>query len=228
MGLGGNTCIFASLQRGIAKALRPSTWSLALRFSLRMRVHHEGGQIMARIGHVVFVLVAGFLFFDIEPVSAMQLESWDKKINGQNRFMVLAEFQSAAVLDRETGLVWERDPTAIGSSGQDDAGIDSWAIAANKCIRKAVGGRKGWRLASVHELSSLVDVSVSPNEVRLPVGHPFQSIGTDFYWTATTYAVDPTRAWVVRFLGGGVVTEDKPATHPFWCVRSGSTGLEAY
>jgi hypothetical protein len=183
---------------------------------------------MAHVSPVVFVLVVGLLGFTIAPAKAMQLESWDKKINGQNRFMVLGEFSGAAVLDRETGLVWERDPTAIGSSGQDDAGIDSWAVAAFKCIRKAVGGRKGWRLASVHELTSLVDVSVSPNDVRLPLGHPFQNIGTDFYWTATTYAVEPSRAWVLRFLGGGVVTEDKPAAHPFWCVRSPLAGLEAY
>ena len=163
----------------------------------------------------------------VHPVHASQLESWDNKMDGSNRFKVLGEFGGAAVLDRETGLVWERDPTAIGSSGQDDAGVDSWAVAAFKCIRKAVGGRKGWRLPAVHELASLVDVSVSANEVRLPLGHPFQNIGLDFYWTATTYAVNAERAWVVRFLGGGVVTEDKPAAHPFWCVRA-QGGLEAY
>lgn len=186
---------------------------------------------MKRTGY--FVSSQGFLFaallvFCSTPVDAMQLESWDNKINGPNRFRVLAEFSGEAVLDRETGLVWERDPTAIGSSGQEDSGVDSWSIAANKCIRKAVGSRKGWRLASVHELASLVDISISANEVRLPLGHPFQNIGLDFYWTATTYAVDANRAWVVRFLGGGVVTEDKPAAHPFWCVRGGLAGLEAY
>ena len=173
-------------------------------------------------------LLAVLLLFSMETVEAIPLESWSNKINGQSRFMILGEFSGAAVLDRETGLVWERDPTAIGSSGQEDAGIDSWAVAAFKCIRKAVGGRKGWRLPAVHELASLVDVSVSANEVRLPPGHPFQNIGQDFYWTATTYAVEPSRAWVVRFLGGGVVTEDKPTAHPFWCVRGGSAGLDAY
>src|SRR5205823_1151926 len=128
-------------------------------------------------------------------------------------FKVLDDFNGEAVLDRETGLVWERDPTAI------DSGVDSWSGAAFKCIRKVVGGRKGWRLPAVHELASLVDVSVSPNDVRLPPGHPFQSIGLDFYWTATTYSVDTSRAWAVRFLGGGVVTDDKTTGRLFWCVR---------
>jgi hypothetical protein len=173
-------------------------------------------------------LLAGLLACSVGSVEAIQLESWDNKINGPNRFKVLGEFSGEAVLDRETGLVWERDPTAIGSSGQEDSGVDSWSIAANKCIRKAVGNRKGWRLPAVHELASLVDVTVPANEVRLPTGHPFQNIGLDFYWTATTYTVDATRAWVVRFLGGGVVTEDKPVAHPFWCVRGGLAGLDTY
>ncbi|MDZ4733665.1 MAG: DUF1566 domain-containing protein [Nitrospirota bacterium] len=158
-----------------------------------------------------------------DPVRQPHLKSWSNIIPDPNRrFIGLADFNQEAILDRETGLVWERDPSAI------DSGIDSWSVAAFKCIRKAVGGRKGWRLPAVHELASLVDVSVSADAVRLPPGHPFQNIGLDFYWTATTYAVDVNRAWVVRFLGGGVVTEDKPVAHPFWCVRGGIAGLDAY
>ena len=181
--------------------------------------------------HVFFTqgfLLPVLLAFSIETVEAIPLGSWDNKINGPNRFMVLGEFNGEAVLDRETGLVWERDPTAVGSSGQQDSGVDSWSIATFKCIRKAVGNRKGWRLPAVHELASLVDVTVSRDSVRLPSGHPFQNIGLDFYWTATTHAEDTNRAWVVRFLGGGVVTEDKPMAHPFWCVRGGLAGLDAY
>lgn len=157
-----------------------------------------------------------------DPVRQPHLKSWSNVIpNPDRRFIVLADFNNEAVLDRETGLVWERDPTAIGSSGQEDAGLDSWTIATFKCIRKAVGNRKGWRLPAAHELASLVDVTVPRDAIRLPSGHPFQNIGVDFYWTATTHADDTNRAWVVRFLGGGVVTDDKPVAHPFWCVRSG-------
>ncbi len=134
-------------------------------------------------------------------------------------------FNDTAVLDNETGLVWDRDPTAGLAT---ETGIDSWSIAANKCIRKFVGGRKGWRLSSVHELTTLIDMAIPANDIRLPAGHPFLNIGNDFYWTATTWAEDTNRAWVVRFLGGGVPTDDKAMARPFWCVRGASPGPAVY
>ena len=38
------------------------------------------------------------------------LPSWDRKMGVVNRFAVLTNWSSAAVLDKETGLVWERSP----------------------------------------------------------------------------------------------------------------------
>src|SRR5262245_40392894 len=42
-----------------------------------------------------------------------------------------------AVLDRETGLVWERSPDATRRNRR---------AAASECHDKVIGGRKGWRL----------------------------------------------------------------------------------
>ena len=44
--------------------------------------------------------------------------SWDQKIQCDAqatcpRFVVLSNWNSEAVLDRETGLVWEKSPTAV-------------------------------------------------------------------------------------------------------------------
>ena len=106
--------------------------------------------------------------------------SWDRRINSaQQRFKVLTEFNSEAVLDRETGLVWERRPSTDGMA---------WSMARLVCAQKAVGGRGGWRLPSFSELASFVDPSVTnPQVPRLPTGHPFLDAGRILKIRAITY-----------------------------------------
>jgi hypothetical protein len=159
------------------------------------------------------ITVAALLWF-VEPIGAIPLESWDDKIpNAGNRFKVLSEFGGLAVLDNETGLVWEQSPATT---------IHSWYIARSECTRRITGGRKGWRLPSVHELASLIDPSVpSPGPV-LPPGHPFLNVQASHYWSASSDAGNPEDAWFVYFfngaLGGGYKAN---IIHHVWCVRGG-------
>ena len=86
---------------------------------------------------------------DEERTDAVVLQSWSKKIPESNhRFVLLEAFSSGAVLDKETGLVWERDPTFFDPNNVGEfTNVGSWSIAAITCVRKIVGGRKGWRLS---------------------------------------------------------------------------------
>lgn len=93
--------------------------------------------------------------------------SWDQKLPASTRFVVLSDWNNNAVLDRETGLVWEKSP---------DATTHIWNQARFQCSSRTTGGRKGWRLPSVHELASLVDPSVAPPGPTLPPGHPFLNL----------------------------------------------------
>src|SRR6202030_435310 len=68
--------------------------------------------------------------------------SWDQQIPATQRFIVLTNFASAAVLDRETGLVWERSPSQT-------AGFLEAALT--RCKQLTTGGRGGWRLPRVEE-----------------------------------------------------------------------------
>ena len=138
---------------------------------------------------------------------------WDQNLPAAQRFVILAAFNNEAVLDRETGLVWEQSP-AIAP--------DNWAAIRIQCTSRTTGGRKGWRLPSVHELASLVDPSVAFPGPTLPPGHPFSNnVQSSNYWSATTDAGGPTDAWFVNFSNGRVSTDSKAVTHLDWCVRGG-------
>src|SRR5262245_9950198 len=159
--------------------------------------------------------------------------SWDQKLQCDTqttcpRFVVLSNLRSEAVLDRETGLVWERTPDTLG-------GLD-WFSARFACANRSIGGVRGYRLPSVHEAASLLTEAGG-----LPAGHPFN---VDFgdpnlfssFWTATVASVPPTLTpvdgitgvWIFDGINVGVLQD--PATGlklRTWCVRGGGP-LSAY
>ena len=139
--------------------------------------------------------------------------AWDQKIAAAGRFVVLTNWASQAVLDKETGLVWEKSP---------DPTTWTWANARLQCASHTTGNRKGWRLPSFHELASLIHpVGFTPGGPTLQPGHPFLGVQLDFYWSATTNSVLPTHAWGMLFNDGNVNYIDKTLSSPAWCVRGG-------
>jgi hypothetical protein len=146
-------------------------------------------------------------------------QNWDKVLTGSQRFIVLETFSNQAVRDNETGLVWERSPRAA---------LSTWTAARGECANGIVGGRKGFRLPSIVELSSLVDVASAG--LALPPGNPFNNVQSAHYWSATVDA-DPvnTNAWLVLFQTGFVLTSNKAGdqTGHVWCVR-GPMNADAY
>lgn len=135
-------------------------------------------------------------------------QNWDKKLPNNSRFTILTDFDSQAVRDNETGLVWER--TLAGGAGI------SWASASYACINKSVAGRKAWRLPSIAELLSLVDTTKT--NPALPSGHPFSGIQS-IYWSSTTIQDLPTFVWGIDLPTEGTITIDKSSTVSAWCVR---------
>jgi hypothetical protein len=136
--------------------------------------------------------------------------SWDQKIT-TGRFVVLSNWNNEAVLDRETGLVWERSP---------DPSTSNWFAALSYCLEINTGGRRGWRLPTVQDLLSLVDDSAS--NPSLPGGHPFTNVQS-LYWAATTQASNSAQARSVGFNFGKVFVGDKQSSNQIaaWCVRGG-------
>lgn len=167
--------------------------------------------LCARVVTLVAVAVLG-------PVS-VQADTWDEPINipGQ-RFAMLGSYQNQGVLDKETGLVWERSPSTS---------TYIWNDAHVACNFKTVGRRMGWRLPTIQELASLIDTTVPSPGPTLPAGHPFSNVQSEsspgthvpLYWSATSH-INST-AWIASFRIGMVEVVGKGASSYAWCVRGG-------
>jgi hypothetical protein len=141
------------------------------------------------------------------------------------RFSVLSNMNNAAVLDRQTGLVWEKTPGTTPLHWSTDQAIAH-------CNNLSVGNRKGWRLPTIQELATLVDPDpANAGGPKLPPGHPFQSVGpTATYWAANpltpeNQSPDGFFVWSLFAFDGSLNGQISIANHLAWCVRGGS-GLD--
>ena len=94
-----------------------------------------GGLVMGTVLVLAATTQAGDPIDD--PTRQPHLKSWSNVIPVARRFVVLADFNNAAVLDRETGLVWEQAPATTAQGWYGDI------AAPITCLDKNVGGRRG-------------------------------------------------------------------------------------
>jgi hypothetical protein len=135
-------------------------------------------------------------------------QTWSAILPPSRRFTLV--LNNAAVLDQETGLVWQRTVPTIEIP---------YFTALLYCGASQTGGRFGWRLPTFAELRSLQDPATQTSPV-LPAGHPFVLSGSQYFWSS--FRVNGNHA-LIRFSdGNSVVILDSPDTnHRVWCVRGG-------
>jgi len=129
------------------------------------------------------------------------------------------DHNNGSITDNLTGLIWLKNADCFG--------LQSWASALNSVKNLADGqcgltdGSKAgeWRLPTVNELESLVDLQrTSP---PLPSGHPFISVQQEDYWSSTTCAGAVTFSWYVYMRDGYVGKHQEKTTEQYvWAVRS--------
>lgn len=142
--------------------------------------------------------------------------SWDITLPPATRFIVLTNLPGA-VLDRETGLVWEREP---------DPNTLTFNDANRRCQHLTTGGRFGWRIPQTEELFSLLDPTQVNNSFgqppALPVGHPF-TVASGSYWVKDRAAppFNNSAQILILFLHEALIN-NVDATYLFtkvWCTR---------
>jgi len=150
--------------------------------------------------------------------------SWDQTLPANTRFIVLSNFNNEAVLDRETGLVWERSP---GPANQVVG--PAWELESDHCLHQTTGNRAGWRLPTINELASLFDPSAT-SLPGLPAGHPFTGFSQfgNFFPSSTVSVSKDTSHRGISFkifpsfsIDFGDSFFDTAAGASPWCVRGG-------
>ena len=137
--------------------------------------------------------------------------TWSQILPAAERFELV--MGGAAVLDKETGLVWARDANIAAAS-------KTWLDAMIYCRNLSIADRKGWRLPTVEELASLLDMSQSVAPY-LPTGHPFINVQSSTYWSSTAYEGGSANAWTVRMGSASVNVGSKLVNYHVWPVRGG-------
>lgn len=154
------------------------------------------------------------------------------------------------VIDHETGLEWEKKNAAGGEFSVCPGGstcanphdVDKfyqWSStetapdggAFTDFLDKLNGGEYNgcyaghcdWRLPTIEELQSIVDLSASDcGSGGTCIDPAFGPTQSSTYWSSTTYQDTPSGAWLVYFSYGSTDTNDKTDGHYVRAVRAGS------
>jgi hypothetical protein len=108
--------------------------------------------------------------------------------------------QDGSITDRRTGLQWSQcslGQTWNNGSCQDEARALPYAIVE-------LVAEKGWRLPTIGELSSLVELRCSRPAINNTL---FPTLADGVYWTDTRFINRDGSYWQVHFLHGEAVPE---------------------
>jgi hypothetical protein len=121
----------------------------------------------------------------------------------------LTNNNDGTITDNNTGLMWQRGET----------GAKSWSDALAACNALSLANYTDWRLPNVRELVSILgEAQLNPtlNTTFFP------NVVSSGYWSSTSSATDPDRAWLVNFSNGSTDTGSKSSALYSRCVRGSS------
>ncbi len=115
---------------------------------------------------------------------------------------------NAKVSDKILNLQWQ-DNQDVKTIKKD------WKGAKEYCINLNLNNNNNWRLPSIKELESIVDIS----KYDTVISDKLSNVASKNYWSITTTSVDSSSAWKIDFRDGNVNYNYKTAQYYVRCVR---------
>jgi hypothetical protein len=122
------------------------------------------------------------------------------------RYTVTAD----TVVDHKARILWQRDLSASAYT---------WADAATYCRRLTLAGASGWRLPTIKELQSLLDLQGSTVHGKIDDTAFTGDYRASWFWTSTPYARTADSAWQLEFYRGTNQVAGITTTALVKCVR---------
>ena len=116
---------------------------------------------------------------------------------------------SETVITSSAGLMWQDNSEAKNTTRK-------WKEALNYCAKLSLAGHSDWRLPSIKELQSIVDVG----RYKPSIQKGFKNVNTSLsYWSSSVHVSNSKYAWIVSFKSGYTNNDDKTGEYCVRCVR---------
>jgi len=119
-----------------------------------------------------------------------------------------AVYANDTFVDSTTGLEWQ-DNYASKSVEK------SWYDAKSYCRDLELSGHSDWRLPTIKELQSIVDISKNKPAIK----DGFKNVASHYCWSSSEYADGTSDAWIVDFNNGNTYWSLKSDKLFVRCVR---------
>lgn len=156
-----------------------------------------------------------YFYYGFDDSSPKSNSRYVLAVRGEQRQNQFVDNQDGTITDTSTGLIWQKN-TAPGTY--------TWAQALSYCENLVLpaGGYSDWRLPTIKELDSIVDLSRYNPAINTTF---FPDTRASYYWSSTTYVLNTAGAWAMDFnLGHNIYGNYKSTPSYVRAVRGGRPG----
>ena len=122
--------------------------------------------------------------------------------------VMVACLEANTVKDNDTGLIWQDNHDAKTIKRD-------WQGAKEYCQELTLAGYDDWRLPTIKELQSIVDIK----RYKPAIKKSFKYVASEGYWSSSEDVSDAKYAWTVYFDAGGTYSDPRSNEYFVRCVR---------